>query len=53
MRRGPEDEAELTPAEARQGSRGGWQVRVLVLSTLAAAAGMFLYFYLYTPLPNA
>jgi hypothetical protein len=39
---------EETPTEARQGTNVAWQMRVFLLSTAAAAAGLFAYFFLYS-----
>jgi hypothetical protein len=38
---------EETPTEARQGTNVGWQMRVLLLSTLAAGVALLGYFFIY------
>lgn len=41
------DHIEETPTEARQGANVGWQMRVFVLSTLAAGVVLLAYFFVY------
>lgn len=42
---------EETPTEARQGTNVRWQMRVFVLSTVAAALALMAYFFIYAAPP--
>jgi hypothetical protein len=39
----PEESIHETPVEARQGEMNRWPLRILVLSTIAAAVGLGLF----------
>ncbi|MGE3302063.1 MAG: hypothetical protein AB7M12_03005 [Hyphomonadaceae bacterium] len=47
----PEERIEETPTEARQGVSVGWQMRVFLISTAAAAGGLLYYFLIYARPP--
>ena len=38
---------EETPTEARQGTNVKWQMRVFLLSTIAAGVALLSYFFIY------
>jgi hypothetical protein len=41
-----QEHVELTPTQARQGAMMRWPLRVLILSTIAAAVGLGLFLFM-------